>query len=332
MLDRRISFPLLAAFLMATPRSDGHTWEDPWFDEAVRGAACIAVGLVEEDTESVSTVRLERILAGDAEVGARVTVWHGDQLPKHDNNQHVRVDESFLFVVRAGVDGTDYRSFTDSYWAFPIDDGVTMMSLRDPFAELRLELDTLAEIVRLVRDPSPSEDDVRALLDAHRAPLEETSPTTDRIEDVTRQILGLEILHRFGRGEPVELAARFFESPYFHVRVSAARALSGVGGDAAVDALAARLEAEDQAAVQSTIGRELARFDLSGPPPALLAFVPRASAGKVPLKRWLMEGRSNELPSPRVAAIVAVMRAEGQEGDWDALAARAEEYWRERPR
>lgn len=329
----RLVRPLLLALALA-PLARAHTWNDPWFDEAVRAAALIAEGRVDADDGATATVSLERVFAGSAAEGDVVEVWHGEELRKHAGNGHVKVGAVHLFILRAAEEGAGYRSFTDSYWAFPVKEARYYLSLRDPFAEQWVPSATFAGFVELLRAEVAAPARARAFADPLIDGAAAGDPATTDSAVVEAQLIGLEAAHHFGTEPQAERLVRLFESPYFHVRVSCARGLAGCGGPAAREALLLRLPLEEQPAVQSTVCLALARLgpDAAAPraPASLVAFVERASRDRVELKRNLMEGKSNTLLAPRIAAIVAVMRLEGEPGTVDELAQRAEAYWSER--
>jgi hypothetical protein len=320
----------------ATRSATAHTWTDPWFDEAVREAALIAIAHVDADDATEATIRIERVFAGEFKADDVVRVWHGDELRDHAGNGFASPGERQLFILRAGEEGAPLRTFTDSYWVFPVEESRVRISLRDPFAGASVPIEAFGAIVSLVRADQPDPESVRALVDPLLAAADKTEPSTTVLDDVEAQVLAMETLCKFGSPEDLDRIVRFFESPYFQVRVSCARAISGCGGPTAVAALCDQLEREEVAAVQSTIGMALERLasrrQVDAVPPQLVAFVPGASKDVVALKSNLMDGRSNSLPSPRESAIVAVMRIESEAGTWDELAQRAETYWEARPR
>ncbi|MFM7023607.1 MAG: hypothetical protein ACKOXB_11585 [Flavobacteriales bacterium] len=313
---------LLVILLLFPLCTYAHTWIDPYFDEAVENAALICVGEVEKSTDAVNSIKLIEVFKGDQMSGDVVKIVSPAHSHDHKGAQLNKGDR-FFFMVKKGR--KEYEPFSETFWRFAMNDTVVRVSVRDPLLRINMERRSFETFLKLLIK-NASREEGAAFAEEQVKKLLTTDPLTKTMTDVEIQMFSLEVLYHFGQAQHAAKAKQYLASPYYHIRWSCVRALSGCKGADAEKAIIEHLENEEELTVQSVLGKAVYDMDLKAAKGILEKQIPDLSNEDVHLAANIMNPVFNELPSPRDSWGAALMKINAVEGTYDELVAKAQEY------
>lgn len=299
------------------------TWEDPYFEEAVKEAGLICIGVVETSSSAKTTIRTTKIFKGAHKAGDNVTIFRPAIVGHGHEDDQLTKGEQFFFIVKKHK--KDYIAFTDTYWSFPLNDSLISIPIRDPLAHISVNREHFETFLSLLIENSASEK-IQSYVDWQLNKLTSLNPLTKTLREVEMQMFTLEVLYYFGNAKYSSQIVRFLNSPYYHVRWSCVRALSTCGGEESIYAILSHLENEENAQVQSVLGKAVFHLNIKEAKSLLLRQIPKVSSEEVHLARDIMNPVFNKLPAPRYSYGAALMKINGINGNYDDLLSKSKEY------
>ncbi|MEI6949882.1 leucine-rich repeat domain-containing protein [Paraflavisolibacter sp. H34] len=309
--------------------SQATMWEDPWFEDAIREAGLICTGVVVTSSPQKTLVRLGTVFKGAQRNGALVTILRSEAIGVGHEADQLEEGEDFFFIVKRHRNG--YVAFTDSYWAFDLNDSLVTLPIHDPAAYITIKRTQFEPFLDLLLHGGSARR--TATFVAERlAELAFLQPLTKNGRELDAQLFNLEVLYYFGKAAEAVALPRFLESPYSAVRWSCVRALVTCGGEVSRAALLRQLEREEDGIVQSMLGKAIFQLRIMEARPLLEARIPLVSREYGRIAWQIMDPLSNTLPPARYSFGAALMKLEGAKGTYAGLLSKARDYIARHPR
>lgn len=266
MVPKRSFVALALAFACASPllaQDDDHdhdasTWEEPSLEEALTGAKAVVRAHADPATKPASpTIVVDEVICGEATKGASVVIANAHNViaEKYLKLEPLAAGEEGIFILHEepiGEDANKTRTVlpTPTFGRFPVKDGKVVGCPRDSFVRVSLKVEDYAALLKNAYAKAKGQKPDAAWLAAQRAALGKIDATS--VEQVDAAHVALESVALGAEAGDAELALRFFASPRFQVRISAARLLERAGGERAADGLLRLATSDEDPAVRST--------------------------------------------------------------------------------
>lgn len=299
------------------------TWEDPYFEDATQEADLICIGVVETSSLEKTTIRITKIFKGEIKPEESVTILRSAIVGHGHEEDKLTEGEKFFFMVKKQKN--NYVAFTDTYWNFSVNDSLISIPIRDPLAYISVNREHFETFLSLLIEDGATEK-IQSFVDRQLKELTSLDPLTKTLREVEIQMFTLEVLYYFGNAKYSSQIVRFLNSPYYHVRWSCVRALSTCGGTEGVNAILSHLENEENAQVQSVLGKAVFNLNIEEAKSVLLKQIPKVSSEEVHLASDIMNPVFNTLPAPRYSYGAALMKLNGIKGNYDDLLSKSKEY------
>jgi hypothetical protein len=319
---------VLAAAAAAVAQEPAGSWDDPSLEDALRYARVVVRGHVMPPAKGESELRLaiEKIVAGEGSPGLSVPLLNVRGPATMDTLlAPAQPGDEGIFILRAAGPAEKPRLEvpTPSFGRFGITAGTTAGAFRDSFVRIETSAESYEVFLKNAFAKTHGGTCDVAWLDSCRTTLRTIDSTQEASLGAAH--IALEGLaygaQDQGKPDDVELGLRFFASPAFQVRISAARLLEHAGGARAGAGLL-RLALDDaDPAVRSTAMTALARVKPTpeGTKKVLLARLTSMEAAEITLHVSAEDPRTNELPAPMLEAF-KTLRAIGAGAEASPLA------------
>jgi hypothetical protein len=305
---------VVGAGVPALAQQDEETaWEEPSLEEALGQANFVVRAHVDPKSSSASpAILVDKVLGGETQEGARLVVTGTSNAvaEKYLGLVPLKAGEEGFFILHEvrDAEGQNPRLTlpTATFGRFPIHDAKVTACFRDSFVRVDVKPEEFATFLKNAFAKTKGQKPDAGWLDEQRETLKKLDATSGASADAAH--VALESLCYGATPADAELGLRFFGSPRFQVRVSAARLLEHAGGERAADGLLRLATQDEDPAVRSVATSALVRVK---PRPkdavkSLLAHLHDASAATISLHSSIDDPRTNEITSPLAAGFDAL--------------------------
>lgn len=297
----RLSVIVFIAVSLAATSARATTWDEPWTEEIMKAADSLVEVEITGDASPLS-VRTIKVWAG----AAVPDTWQLDGFHMlglrsvsggHGPAYHFDKGDKILAWVKAGDKAGVYSLPTPtSGYALIRDDGQVEAALRHSYHRMLVTKEMYLQAATAIFAHLHDQRDIDlSFLTGWVTTYLGKPPSKLDSEPATvlffQQHVVLESLMYFGKAEHVPVLAPFVRAEVWHQRVSAARALGGIGGPDAEAALLERVASDEADFVKVIAVWGLVRMDAKGAVPRLRELQKTASTESTGFGGNLMDPR-----------------------------------------